>query len=293
MEELQTLVDDILGETRATQREKPYDPSRKLELLMRSNKKETKSVYLSEINAFLIFAKGKVLDEWTVREFFEYLENKGTSRSYQRNCWFALKKYFKANGLPWVLETEDFPKLERNKIKKITLSEAEIISMIEAVKNNGYREERVLLALTATYGLRCVEFCSLTEKDLNRKEHFLHVQAKKGGEERFHLVPEEIKSWIYPWKFSQEIAKSTALSWFDTILQRAKIEKVRGMGIHAIRRGLFTALCSTGLPLMRIYDFGKWKKQAQLGMLAEYDNPDFKKVDLLLFEKHPFLSYFN
>lgn len=76
---------------------------------------------------------------------------------------------------------------------------------------------------------------------------------------------------------------------FNAILAKAGIEKKPGLNTHAMRRGVFTALCSTDLPPMRVYDFGKWKKK-ELGMLAEYDNPDFKQRDRLIFTKHPFIE---
>jgi len=40
---------------------------------------------------------------------------------------------------------------------------------------------------------------------------------------------------------------------------------------------------------MRVYDFGRWKRRKELGMLGEYDNPDFEEVDRLIFSKHPLL----
>jgi len=262
----------------------------KLSLLLRGRKKETKNVYQSEINHFLRFISYKENpDEWDLRKFFENLENSGYSRSYQQNCWYALKKYFKAKEIPWNLDQDEYPKLERANIKKITLSKEQISKMIEIVKLYGSEKEKVLLALSTTYGLRRSEFCSLTESDINRESNILHIQAKKHGEERYHLIPREIRSYIYPWNFDKYISLSSASLIFNSIIIKANIKKLEGMGIHSIRRALVSELASSDLPPMRIYDFLRWKNR-NLGMLTEYDNPDYKKVDKLIFSKHPFLE---
>ena len=264
--------------------------SEKFNLLLRGRKKETKSVYQSEIAHFIRFTRNKKTpDEWDIRKFLNYLEDKNYSRSYQRNCWYALKKYFKANEFQWTLEINEYPKLERAKIKKITLSKEQVVKMIEAVKLDGSQIEKVFLALCSTYGIRKSEFCSLKEADIDRNSNILHIQTKKGGEERYHLIPKEIRDYIYPWNFDTNISDSKVYLIFNSILAKSKIRKIEGMGIHAIRRGLFTELASTDLPTLRISNFGRWKDR-NIGMLAEYDNPDYKKVDKLIFSRHPFLE---
>lgn len=263
--------------------------SEKFRLLTRTNKKETVSVYLSEINHFLRFIKNKETpDEWDLRRFFDYLEKKGFSRSYQRTAWYALKKYFQAKGLKWPLDKADYPKLDRSAIKKPTLSTQQIAKMIQATRAYGQPEEKVFLALGSIYAIRKAEFCSLTEKNIDRTAHTLYIQTKKRGESRHHLIPRAIQPYVYPWNFSKEFSSSGVHKMFDAILAKAGIEKTTGLNTHALRRGVFTALCSTDLPVMRVYSFGKWKKR-ELGMLAEYDNPDFREADQLVFSKHPFL----
>lgn len=263
--------------------------SEKFRLLTRRNKKETISVYRSAINRFLRFIKEKENpDEWDLRRFFDYLEKQGFSRSYQRTSWYALKKYLKAKGIEWPLDRSDYPELDKNAIKKPTLTQDQIARMIRVVKSNGDSLEKVFLALGSIYALRKSEFCSLTEENINRTNHTLFVQTKKRGESRHHLIPEQIRPFVYPWSFNKRISSSGAHIMFNAILAKAGIEKKPGLNTHAMRRGVFTALCSTDLPVMRVYNFGKWKRR-ELGMLAEYDNPDFRETDQLVFTKHPFL----
>jgi len=264
--------------------------SEKFRLLTRRNTKETLSVYKSAINRFLRFIKEKESpDEWDLRRFFDHLEKEHFSRSYQRTSWYALKKYFKAKELPWPLDNSDYPQLDKSAIKKPTLSKRQVTQMIQVVKLHGEKDEKILLALTSTYGLRRSEFCSLKEKHINRSSHTLYVQTKKGGESRYHLIPSVIQPYIYPWNFDNRISISGATVIFNAILAKAGIEKEQGMGIHALRRGLATELSSTNLPPMRIYDFLRWKNRS-LGMLTEYDNPNFRETDRLIFTKHPFLK---
>jgi len=292
MIELKELLDTLNIDRKKDKRKE--DTSKKLNLLMRYNKEKTRRVYSSEIKRFEEYARGKPLDEWTLRGFFDYLEKKGFSRNYQRNSWYALKKYFQAKGVPWVLDSKECPKVDRTKLKRkikdITLTKDEMERMIDVVKKNGSEKEKVFLSLTTIYAVRAGEIVQLTEKDIDRKKGIIHIQAEKGGEERYHLIPDEIKPYIYPWDFDTRLSYMRVLSIFETILEKAGIEKKEGMGPHSIRRGVFTLLCSTGLPLMRVYDFGRWKRRKELGMLAEYDNPDFEEVDKLIFSKHPLLA---
>lgn len=265
--------------------------SEKFRLLTTRNKKETVAVYRSEINRFIAFLKTKQTpDEWDLRRYFERLEKKGLSRSYQRNTWYALKIYFKAKGLEWPLTKRDYPELDKSAIKKPTLSRDQIAKMIKATKLHGEPEEKAFLALGSTYANRKSEFCILTEKDIDRKNHTLFIHTVKRGESRHHLIPEQIRPYIYPWNFNTEITSFKAHSIFNAILEKAGVVKTKGLGSHALRRGVFTILCSTDLPVMRIYNFGRWIKRQEVGMLIEYDNPDFRETDQLIFTRHPFLS---
>jgi len=266
--------------------------SERFNLLMRKRKPETKAVYVSLINLFLQFSKDKVLDEWTVRKFFEWMDKKGYAPTTQRIAWYALKKYFKARGIPWELDGEDYPEVDRSELKKPTLTREEVVRMIEVTKKNGFPEEKVLLALCSTFALRRAEFCSIDERCIDRKDHTLFVKAKKGGEARYHFIPEEIRWCIYPWNFNKRVPLSTASAIFDAILAKAKIKKKERMNIHSLRRSVITELCSTNLPPMRVYNFARWKRR-EFGMLTEYDNPKFRETDLLIYEKHPFLSYWR
>jgi len=261
----------------------------KFNLLMRGNKKETKTTYVSAINHFLRFAKNKIMDEWCIREFLEHLEKKEYSRNYQRGCWYAIKKYFKAREIPWKLDKGDYPKLDKTKINKPILPKADVIRLIEIIKEIGEPEEKMFLAICSTYGVRRVEVCSLTEQDIDRKENILHIQAAKGGEERYHLIPEEIRPYIYPWNFNKEMSTTHASIIFNDIMEKAEVENERGTGWHALRRRLTTELVSTGLPAMEVYNFTRWKDRST-GMLVEYYNPDFKEVDEKIFKKHPFIE---
>lgn len=267
--------------------------SEKFRLITRKNTKETLSVYKSAINRFLRFIQEKEdPDEWDLRRFLENLEENGLSRSYQRTSWFALKKYFKAKGIQWPLDQADYPELDKNAIRKPTLSAEQISRMIRVTRAQGEADERTFLAICSIYAIRKCEFCSLTENNIDRDGHTLYIQTKKRGESRYHLIPQEIRPYVYPWSFNKQISSSGAHIIFDTILAKAGIQKTKGLNTHALRRGVFTTLCSTDLPPMRVYNFGKWKKR-ELGMLAEYDNPDFRETDRLVFSKHPLLRFWK
>jgi len=288
---LNKLLDNIVEEKIHKIKQKQIiNVSDKFNLLLSRRKPETKSVYVSEINKFLNFTKkqGIDIDSWAVRKFFDHLENNEYSRSYQRNAWFALKKYFKALGIPWELDTNEYPQLDKSRVAKVTLSREQVIRMIKIIQSYGSDKEKVLLCLCSVYALRRSEVCGIKEKDINREQNILYIRTKKNGEPRYHLIPEEIRSYIYPWDFDTRISISGASVIFNNILKKAKIKKLPRMGIHSLRRSVITELNSSGIAPMRVYNFARWKR-GQFGMLSEYDNPDFREVDKQIFKKHPFL----
>ena len=286
---MQTLVKKTIHSSK----KEAISLSEKFNLLTRNLKRETKSVYASEINHFLRFVRQKsVPDEWDLRKFFAYLDRKGFSRSYQRNAWYAIKTYFRAKGLEWTLEKADYPKMEKSRVTKAILSRNQVVQMIEATKLLGNPSEAMFLALSSTYGLRCSEIIGLTESEVYREAHTLYIETKKGGESRYHLIPSQVRPYLYPWNFDTRISHTKAYTIFNAILQKSGIEKLSGMAWHSIRRSLFTELSSTDLPIMRIANFGRWKLR-EYGSLPEYDNPDFREVDELIFSKHPFIEIFE
>lgn len=296
MKEIDELLQSLGVAPRSKEKKKTPsvpDRSERFRLLTRGQKKETKRTYRSIINHFIRTAGGQEPDEWAVRRFLEHLENNGYSRNYQRVCWYALKKYFEVLGIPWKLKNSEYPELDRGelkeKTKKLTFSKRQVAKMIQATKQSGCREEKMLLALASTYGFRRVEICSLREENIDRDTHQLWAQARKRGERRYHIIPEAIRPFIYPWNFEKRIAPPTATKIFDRILAKTGIKKIKGMSIHALRRALITQLSSTDIPPMRVYSFVGWRRK-QMGMLTEYDNPDFKERDPAVFSRHPFLS---
>ena len=87
--------------------EKPKET--RLELLLSDKKKETKSVYLCQINKFHSWKKKIIYDKWDVLEFFKYLQEEGYSSAYIRGAYWALKLYFESEG--WLWEAK-LPKIE-------------------------------------------------------------------------------------------------------------------------------------------------------------------------------------
>ena len=262
----------------------------KLDILLSDKKKETKNVYLSHIRKFVSFTGNKATyDKWDVRRYIAYLREAGYSSNYIKTAWYALKLFYESKDLDWDFKRSDTPKLERDEVKKIVMPPDDVKKLILYTKVNGFPEEKVILALSTTYGLRRAEIASIRNENLDTDT--ILIKTKKHGETRRHLIPSEI-AFIKNFNYDKKMPSvSTISTIFDNLCLRAKIKRQFRQGIHSLRRSLVVALTDAGIPELTMKNFLRWRVRRDIAQ--EYYRPDYRKVDTLIFSKHPFLKYWR
>lgn len=281
MNEIDTLIQEIFTEPIA-----PTDD--KLDILLSDKKKESKSVYLSQIRKFIKFAGDRArYDKWDVRRYIANLREDGYSSNYIKGSWYALKLFFESRDLPWDFRRGDVPKLERDEVKKIVMPFDDAKRLIEYTRQSGFDDEKVIIALSTTYGLRRSEIASLRSENIDKDTIF--IKTKKHGEARKHLIAKEI-SFIKEFNFDKKMpSTSTTNTIFNSLCLGAKIKRERGQNIHSIRRFLVVYLTGAEIPELMMKNYLRWRVRGDIAQ--EYYRPDFREVDSKIFKAlEPILS---
>ncbi len=266
--------------------EKPKE--NRLELLLSDKKKETKSVYLCQINKFHSWKKKLTYDKWDVLEFFKYLQEEGYSSAYIRGAYWAVKLYFESEG--WLWEAK-LPKIKNTQIIKPALPKEDIIKIILATNTRGTAEEKVYLALSTTYGLRRSEMANLSQQDFDFEENTIFIRTKKGGTPRKHFIPSQILNLLCQHDFSRVPSTSYISLLFKRISGLAQLKIGGGTSWHGIRHRLNIELIEAGLPEITVLSFLRWKYKTS--MAQYYYTPELRGLDEQVFRVHPFLSYYG
>lgn len=264
----------------------------RLDLDFSGKSKLSKNVYATLIRKF----KPKDYSKWEVLKFLQDLrEKEHCSPNYCRMAYYALKKRFELEEKPWPWPPGSrlpVPRVEVVDIQRPVMPQEDTERMIAFAKRSGDSQVQAFVALSTTYGLRRAEMVRIKREDIseNSNHHLeLLVKTAKGGEQRKHLVPEEIKLYLinYNYKYVHENFMSRLFLW---ICASAGIEKQGRLGWHAIRRALVTSLLNRGVPMPTVMHFLRWRSR-EIALL--YYRPDSRKADEVIFEKHPFLPFWK
>lgn len=260
-----------------------------LGLLLRNKSPDTRRQYLYYIKEFLEFAGVQgPYDEWTIRKFSESLEKKGYSSSYISVAFWAVKLLLKARGEALKITLGDLlPKEEKR--RQPTMEVEDVRRLIGAVKARGTELQRVLLALSSTYGLRQSELGAISRDDLNLLERTILIRTKKGGRIRRHYLPDAILPIVSGFSFDGNLPPTMLNIIFKQICSLAGVKREKREVWHSIRRRLLVELVNARLPDEVIYSFCRWKRR-EMPMISVYYNPKDEDVDRQVFAVHPFLS---
>jgi len=260
-----------------------------LGLLLRNKSPDTRRQYLYYIEEFLKFAGTKgPYDEWTIRKFSESLEKKGYSASYVSVAFWAVKLLLKAqNQALKITLGELLPKEEKR--RQPTMELENVRRLIGAVKMRGTELQKVLLALSSTYGLRQSELGAVSQEDLNLLERTILIRTKKGGRTRRHYLPDEILPIVGNFSFDGALHPTTLNIIFKQICSLARVKREKREVWHSIRRRLLVELINARLPDEVVYSFMRWKRR-EMPMISIYYNPKDEEVDRQVFSVHPFLN---
>lgn len=258
--------------------------------------KPTAKAYVAYAKKYLDYAGANPFDKGKVQRFLRYLERDGYSPGSVANIFGIVRRVFVVNAQLWPFRFGEAPVVPEMSVQAPALHPDCIRDMILCPKLD--LQELAFLALSTTYGLRRAEICNLTPEHLDLKSNLIFIETLKHGRQRYHITPAEIKPMLLGYDFGP-MSVTECHYIFMRILHKASVRISEGLGFHSVRRTLNTLLIDSGLPSVVVHDFLRWKRQ---GMTERYyvtrfvgkDTPEVAmsstmKVDLQVFEKHPFL----
>jgi len=184
-----------------------------------------------------------------------------------------------------------FPRLAMPKVKNSEVSRPfftmdEVVHIISRAKDVCSERELSFLAAASVYGLRREEIGTLEVRD-----GVVKVNAAKGGEVTFQIIPDAIKGYMKGYRACRDVRYMTRV--FQRVMSKVGLEVNRGYGWHSIRRALATELALRNVSAINILRFMRWSYaslQGEFGMLAIYAQRNQAEIDKCIFRVHPFLS---
>ena len=259
--------------------------------------------YLRYASGFLDYANGN-LERKTVEKYLVHLRKKHKYSDGTVNFVFSIiRTIFGRNNLEWPFNRGEGPQIREGTVNAPALHPNTIIRMIQAVKEKGEAAEKAFFALSTTYGLRPVEMVGLKNKDIRTKDKTIHIATAKHGQERTHLLPDEIIPYLKAYDFDQKVSKSWL--WYR-IECRTGLRHRDQVGWESVKRTLNTMLIKQ-LPVQTVTSFLRWKQRTQLFMPYRYSAVKFVgeedesievvgealNVDNEVFKVHPFIEYWR
>lgn len=230
-----------------------------------------------------------------VNDFFGNLG--GKDDHYLAFCRAALAWLSRAMGmdipLPDRFKIDDARAVKRR--RELTLSHDEVKRLVEHAKSADPLTCSAL-ALSTTYGMRRVEISRVEPGDIDTESGLIVIRTAKSGRARELPIPEEIKPYL---GWSSDFGSESELSsLFVDSCGRAGVGYRKGMGFHAIRRSLLSALRRVriepeyaGLWPLALQSFFGWSGS---GMVDLYSSgiSDWDSSRLVL-KHHPFLEFWR
>jgi len=255
----------------------------------RRREASTISSYASFANRFAKFAhKQEGFTEDDALRYIDFLIDEGYSDSSIKWTYHALKRTYRAVGSPFTVTLEDLPLGLHGPQHRPVLSKDEVGGLIAFTKACGSKAVRLYLAMSTVYGLRRIELSRLRPESFSDGK--VMIATAKHGDERLHLVPEEIQPIVREALQAEALGYSTSglTVMFRELCRSAGLVKNGSLGWHSIRRSLDTCLIDANLPYYTIKSFLRWKA-SPTDMAGHYYRPDPAAVDREVFAVHPFV----
>lgn len=231
---------------------------------------------------------------WTRHAVMGYL---GTRREMAQNTLnltiAALKRLFSANGREWPLTRRDMPKAIKRRQRSKGLTGERLRDLISRGRFKGTAEQKFYLALSSTYGFRRDELGAISADDIDPKADSITVDTLKGGLERVHHIPPQIRPYLYPYLDQVKCKQDFQMNrLFNGMCKAVGFTKKRGESWHSLRHALITNLKLEGqLDGDTISRWIGWKT-SQSGaspMFDTYFDAEPGDLDDQVFNHHPFL----
>lgn len=230
---------------------------------------------------------------WTRHGIMGYLgARRGMSQNTINLTVAALKRLFSANGKEWPLSRRDAPKADKKRQKNKGLSAERLRDLIDRVKFKGTAAQKFYLSLSSTYGFRRDELGGICADDIDPNAHVVSVDTLKGGLQRVHHIPPQIRPYIYGYLNGLETKKDFQMNrLFNGMCKAVGFTKKRSESWHSIRHAVITGLKVEGqLDGDTISRWIGWKT-SQSGaspMFDTYFDAEPGDLDNQVFDHHPF-----
>jgi len=247
--------------------------------------------YLWVIRKFLEFSNNETGKEQAVN-FLNSLIDEQKKPAFRRFCHYALRNWFRFSGLKWDLAP---PEVNRYEQTRPIMSLHEIEKLIKKAKQVCNNEELAKLAVSTVYGLRRAEIRLITKEDINPVKNTINIKTRKKGRYRTHLIPEEIRDYVYWYEWDKIVSDNQTSVIFRGIFKKCGMYQ-DGFGPHTIRRSLATQLGMKmgGMDREKLKHFLRWKDRYEdiLALYQQFDK-ESESIDKEVFQVHPFLPFWR
>jgi hypothetical protein len=224
-------------------------------------------------------------DRADVIKFIAELRKEGTKQSSINARLKALRLLCQIQNWDGGFPRLAMPKVKNSEVSRPAFNVEEVSHMIRKAKEVCSERELSFLAAASVYGLRREEMGSLEVRD-----SVVKVNAAKGGEATFQIIPDAIKDYMKGYRACNDVRHITRV--FHSIISKVGLEVSKGYGWHSIRRALATELVLRDVSALNILRFMRWSDagvKGEFGMLVIYARCEQDKIDKSIFEVHPFL----
>lgn len=211
----------------------------------------------------------------------------GSRDAQATKAWtFAIVRgLFEANDWRWPLPPTAYPRIEEQvQVQAPPASIGELVAKAPTLEP----DQAFYLALATIYGFRRIELGSVTAASFESRGRRLRVKTVKGGTERLHRVPDEIRPFLAHPPDKSRMASAMSAR-FSELCEGCSIPLSHGAGWHSIRRSLISHLALSA-PHLAVVRFMGWKSGGGPKIFYTYARPPEEDVDRVIFEHHPFLS---
>lgn len=261
----------------------------KFKVAIRTRSANTQETYLVYVNRLLDFSGGYLSSE-KVLLFLSWKVSKKASPT----AYAALKFFCHAIGMPFeVIRNEVVTKGLAK--KREALSCEEVKQLIAESKKLFGTIEVGYLVLSTVYGLKRIEIYNIEEDSFDIDNKVFCIKPEKPTDhKRYHIIPNELLPFISRLKDGLKSVKrkSPILHYndlFNEMCMGSNIRRRARLGWESVRRTLECELAVSGVN-SNIIDCFMGLKTRETELLLKYD---WKRVDKTVFEKHPFLLFWE
>ncbi len=232
-------------------------------LILKSYSPSTISSYCSEFISFLLYFKGRKINDLTKEEIEDYLlflvVKRNISESRQNLLINAIKFYYEQLlGRKRTVYTLQRPKKPRSYPK--VLSEAEVLRLIKAPKN---LKHRAILYTIYSGGLRISEVVNLKVSDICKDDGYILIRSAKGKKDRRTVLSKKLldllieyaqeyrpKDWLFEGQRGSQYSETSIRAIFERARKDAGI--LQKCSPHTLRHSFATHLLEHGVSLRHI-----------------------------------------